>query len=68
MADWGVRGLECFRPRAAPAEMDVIQAHARARGLLLSGGSDWHGSWHGRLGDFYVESADINLLLEVGGL
>jgi predicted metal-dependent phosphoesterase TrpH len=68
MADWGVRGLECFRPRAALAEMDVIQAHARARGLLLSGGSDWHGSWHGRLGDFYVESADINLLLEVGGL
>ena len=68
MVEWGLRGLECFRPRAAPEEISATQALAARHGLLLSGGSDWHGSWHGRVGDFYVESADINLLLEVGGI
>jgi hypothetical protein len=68
LLEWGLQGLECFRPRAAPEEIVTLQARARQHGLLLSGGSDWHGTWHGRLGDFYVESDDINLLLEVGGI
>jgi predicted metal-dependent phosphoesterase TrpH len=68
MVDWGLRGLECFRPRAAPEEIVAAQTLAERHQLLLSGGSDWHGSWHGKPGDFYVESADINLVLEVGGI
>ena len=68
LIDWGIRGLECFRPRASPDDVALIQARAAAHGLLLSGGSDWHGTWHGRLGDFFVDSGDINSLLEVDGL
>ncbi len=68
MLQWGLRGLECYRPRAAPEDVVVIQARASRHDLLLSGGSDWHGTWHGRLGDFYVEGADIAQFLEAGGL
>lgn len=68
MLEWGLRGLECFRPRAGPEDIHSIQTRARNHELLLSGGSDWHGSWHGRLGDFYVASQDIAALLECGGL
>ena len=66
--EWGIDGLECFRPRATSDDIATIQRHAANGNLLVSGGSDWHGTWHGRLGDFYVESADIARLLEVGGI
>ena len=68
MVDWGLKGLECFRPRATPEEVVTIQRLAREHDLLLSGGSDWHGTWHGKLGDFAVDSDDIARLLEIGGL
>src|SRR5688572_25226870 len=68
MIDWGLRGLECFRPRASIGEIESIQKIAADHELLLSGGSDWHGSWHGRLGEFYVDASEITALLEVGGL
>ena len=29
-------------------------ALTRARSLVPTGGSDWHGTWHGRLGDFTI--------------
>lgn len=67
MAEWGLRGLECFRPRASPDDVSVIRSLAQRYDLLLSGGSDWHGSWHGRLGDFHVESDQIAELLQLGG-
>ena len=66
MADWGIAGLECFRPRAAPGDVSAILECAAKYGLLVSGGSDWHGSWQGRLGDFYVDAADISGLLTIG--
>jgi predicted metal-dependent phosphoesterase TrpH len=68
MIEWGLRGLECFRPRASGDESALIQAQAAQHNLLLSGGSDWHGTWHGRLGDFYVDGSDVAEFLEVGGL
>jgi 3',5'-nucleoside bisphosphate phosphatase len=68
MLEWGLRGMECFRPRASPDDVTLIQTRAAAHELMLSGGSDWHGSWHGRLGDFYVESDEISALLDCGGL
>ena len=68
MVDWGLRGMECFRPRASESDIEQTQAKAKQFNLLLSGGSDWHGSWHGRIGDFFVESDDIHSLLEVGGI
>ena len=68
MVQWGLCGLECYRPRASDAEIAAIISRAREHDLLLSGGSDWHGTWHGRIGDFHVSSDHISALLDVGGL
>ncbi|HEY0671758.1 MAG TPA: PHP domain-containing protein [Longimicrobiales bacterium] len=68
MLQWGLTGLECYRPRASPEDLAAIHSQSARHDLLLSGGSDWHGSWHGRLGDFYVEGSDVARLLEVGGI
>ncbi len=68
MVGWGLSGLECFRPRASSDDVAAIQRYAATYDLLVSGGSDWHGSWQGKLGDFYVDANNIGGLLAVGGL
>jgi 3',5'-nucleoside bisphosphate phosphatase len=68
LVEWGVRGVECIRPRAQPSEIQFFEESTKMRGLLVSGGSDWHGTWHGRLGDFFVRQDEIAGLLDVGGL
>jgi 3',5'-nucleoside bisphosphate phosphatase len=68
MVEWGLDGLECFRPRVSPADADRIAALARRHGLFVTGGSDWHGDWHGPLGDFAVERDDVAAFLEIGGI
>ncbi|MGH7472047.1 MAG: PHP domain-containing protein [Longimicrobiales bacterium] len=65
---WGIDGVECFRPAATPAEALQLEQVACARSLLVAGGSDWHGTWQGRLGDFYVNHDEVEKLLEVGGI
>jgi 3',5'-nucleoside bisphosphate phosphatase len=50
----GLDGIECFRPRHLPAETKELVESAARLGLIRSGGSDWHGEWHGRLGEFFV--------------
>jgi hypothetical protein len=65
---WGIDGMECFRPSAASAESLQLEETALRRGLLVTGGSDWHGTWQGRLGDFYVSHDEVEKLLEVGGM
>jgi predicted metal-dependent phosphoesterase TrpH len=39
----GLRGIEVVIPRRSPRERDALAAEARSRGLLVTGGSDWHG-------------------------
>ena len=34
------------------------EAAATELGLVRTGGSDWHGTWHGKLGDYAVDSAN----------
>lgn len=68
LLDWGLRGVECIRPRLQPSEVQFFEESAKDRNLLISGGSDWHGTWHGKLGDFYVRAEDVGGLLDVGGL
>ena len=68
LVGWGLRGVECYRPRSSASEMDAIKLNATRHGLLVSGGSDWHGSWHGRLGDFHVAGTDVSAFLAVGGM
>lgn len=40
----GIRGMECWYSRYTQQEVAFLQAQAQAHGLLISGGSDFHGS------------------------
>ena len=55
----GLDGVECYRPRHTPAEVQFFEAATAELSLIRTGGSDWHGAWHGRLGDYSVASALI---------
>lgn len=68
MLKYGLDGIECYRPGLNAGEIEMLENRARQSRLLLSGGSDWHGIWNGKLGDFFVNSADVEALLEVGGM
>jgi predicted metal-dependent phosphoesterase TrpH len=39
----GLRGIEVYRPRTPPDRILRLESVARTAGLLISGGSDWHG-------------------------
>lgn len=65
--DWGVDGIECFRPSLTGAETQMLEYSARAKGLFPTGGSDWHGPHRGPLGDFSLREGEVRELLEAGG-
>lgn len=44
----GLDGLECFHPKHPPGAVSHYCALAKARGLLITGGSDCHGSSKGK--------------------
>jgi 3',5'-nucleoside bisphosphate phosphatase len=67
LQDSGLDGVECYRPRTLPSEVDRISRVAAARGLFVTGGSDWHGDWHGPLGSFAVSDDDLSAFLAIGG-
>lgn len=65
----GLQGLEVYRPRSRPDDVLLLERMAERRGLLKTGGSDWHGPHRGSaLGDFFVTSNEISEFLEAGGL
>jgi predicted metal-dependent phosphoesterase TrpH len=66
--EWGLDAVECFRPRSSHENTRTLETAARRRGLLLTGGSDWHGPWSGRLGQFSVGPDEIGAFLERGGI
>ena len=43
LMDYGIRGLECFYSRYSEKEITFLLEQAAAHGLLVSGGSDYHG-------------------------
>jgi len=63
----GLRGLEVFRPRNSPERVLQLEKRATAAGLLVTGGSDWHGPEGGELGRFRVSSEAVAEFLEQGG-
>jgi 3',5'-nucleoside bisphosphate phosphatase len=65
---WGLDGVECYRPRVAHADAERMVALAASTGLLVTGGSDWHGEWQGRLGEFALERDDVSAFLDAGGI
>ena len=65
----GLQGLEVYLPKNHPDLVLRLERLARTHGLVVSGGSDWHGPESGHtLGDFFVSADEVSGLLEVGGL
>jgi hypothetical protein len=65
LCDHGLDGLELFRPRRSTEQLEAIAKAAQARGLLVSGGSDWHGRpSEASLGRFSCSSEQLRPLLE----
>ncbi|HUH14195.1 MAG TPA: PHP domain-containing protein [Longimicrobiales bacterium] len=62
----GMDGVECIRPRHTPAETERLRARTRELGMLVSGGSDWHGPWDGPLGQWWVEAEEVAEILGAG--
>lgn len=65
-AEWGLSGVECFRPNTPPVESHLFETVGRSLGLFPTGGSDWHGPQKTRLGDFAVRYDDVREVLEAG--
>jgi predicted metal-dependent phosphoesterase TrpH len=65
---WGLNGIECFRPNTPPVESMLYEKVAREMGLFRTGGSDWHGPHRGRLGDWAIRWEEVRELLESRGL
>ncbi len=67
LVEAGLDGVEAYRPRSLPVETEAILAGAAAEGLLVTGGSDWHGDWSGPLGDFSVTPEEVADFLALRG-
>jgi len=66
--NWGLDGVECYRPRGSAEEsLDLERATSQHR-LFVTGGSDWHGPWNGRLGAWSLGREEIGPVLERGGI
>jgi 3',5'-nucleoside bisphosphate phosphatase len=68
LAEAGLDGVECFRPRCSADESLELERSALGLGLLPTGGSDWHGPWSGRLGTFALGRDEIGAFLARGGI
>lgn len=68
LQELGLDGVECFRPRVAASDALHMERVTRAAGLIVTGGSDWHGEWHGELGDYALSRDEVGGLLERGGI
>jgi predicted metal-dependent phosphoesterase TrpH len=58
----GLQALEGIRPGISGEERRKLRQHARKYGLLVTGGSDWHGWSDGDPGTFFVDRADLREL------
>ena len=68
MIECGIKGLECYYSRYSMQEIEFLIKAAKDNNLLISGGSDWHGTNKtvpiGRLNidDIEISSDKINIL------
>jgi len=71
MIECGIQGLECYYSRYSLKEAEFLVKCAKENNLLISGGSDWHGSNKtvpiGRLNtaDCDIESDEIGAMLAI---
>jgi hypothetical protein len=67
LASLGLDGIEVLRPNVSPTSSSALEHAAREAGLLVSGGSDWHGG-NPALGSWYVTDRHVGALLERLGI
>lgn len=67
MRELGLEGAEVLRPNVAPTASSALEHAAREAGLVVSGGSDWHGG-NPPLGSWYVTHRHVSALLERLGI
>lgn len=64
----GLRGLEVLRPSTSRRGEERLRGAAKAAGLVLSGGSDWHDpDRNDPLGTFWVDEPELRPLFDEAG-
>lgn len=65
LRDYGLQGVEVYKGSRTSIEEFYFETVVNDKGLLLTGGSDWHGhNETRRLGNFYVDSKRIQPFLK----
>ena len=64
LVDAGLLGVEVSRPSLSAPKQGELARMALERGLVTTGGSDWHG-WQGRLGSFRVRRRAVAPFLDL---
>lgn len=68
LKEQGLDGVEVLRPSVEPTVSIALEQEARAHGLLITGGSDWHGGSRPALGSWYVTEKHVGAFLERIGI
>lgn len=63
-AEAGLQGLEGLRPGFRAGQRNAFRRLARTHGLFLTGGSDYHGWYPGKLGDFGIHRRELSGFLD----
>jgi predicted metal-dependent phosphoesterase TrpH len=65
LCEAGLDGIEVWRPRAQGSLLERVEKARERRGLLATGGSDWHGLYPGiPLGDWKVDEEKLKAFLD----
>jgi predicted metal-dependent phosphoesterase TrpH len=64
----GLTGVEVLRPSLDPVSSMALEQAARAEGLLVTGGSDWHGGARPALGSWFVTEHHVGAFLDRLGI
>ena len=64
----GLAGVEALRPSLDPVSSSAMEEAARAEGLFVTGGSDWHGGARPALGSWFVTERHVGEFLERVGI
>ncbi|HTT69015.1 MAG TPA: PHP domain-containing protein [Gemmatimonadales bacterium] len=68
LAERGLAGVEALRPALDPHGSVQLEQAARAAGLVVTGGSDWHGTTRPALGSWFVTEKHVGAFLERLGI
>lgn len=68
LKECGLAGVEALRPSLDPYGSVELEQAARAAGLLVTGGSDWHGAARPALGSWFVTEHHVGAFLERLGI